>query len=64
MFKEVKDMNTTPVMIEDEERILGRLVKALPRMNDYQRGYLVCLLDMNSTPEPEIVNSAGKGVGQ
>ncbi len=64
MFKEVKDMNTTPVMIEDEERILGRLVKALPRMNDYQRGYLVCLLDMNSKPEPEIVNSAGKGVGQ
>ena len=57
-------MNTAPVMIEDEERILGRLVKALPRMNDYQRGYLVCLLDMNSKPEPEIVNSAGKGVGQ
>ena len=45
-------MNDTNV-IEEEERIIGKLVKALPRMTEYQKGYLVCLLDMNSKRQAE-----------
>ena len=45
-------MNDTHV-IEEEERIIGKLVKALPRMTEYQKGYLVCLLDMNSKSQTE-----------
>lgn len=41
-------------VIEEEQRIIGKLVKALPTMNDYQRGYLVCLLDMNSKSQAEM----------